>query len=278
MGGQWLILGAGRSLPYKFQISIEKETNVMSNIAVIEVQKENQNTLVQEIPLDHIQPSANNPRGSMDGSALCELSESIKTHGVLQPILVRPVADGTFEIICGERRYRACKTAGKATIPARIMNLSDSEALEAATVENLLREDIHELHEAQGYARILSMNASYTPETLATKIGKSVTHIYRRLQLLKLEPRLKQYFLDGHMTAAHALILARLQPGDQQEVVSQLNQAGKKGAIEFPSVARLQEWVESEIFCCRQQKISFVVIPVMWRRGGRECQIPEPGF
>jgi ParB family transcriptional regulator, chromosome partitioning protein len=220
----------------------------MSSPVVITATKENEYTAVQEIPLDHIQPSANNPRGSMDGQALSELAQSIKTHGVLQPILVRPVADGTFEIICGERRYRACKTAGKATIPARIVNLSDSEALEAATVENLLRENLHELEEAESYAKLLATNPTFTPAIVAERVGKSVSHIFRRLQLLKLDPQLKQFFLDGHMTAAHALVLARLQPADQKEVVSQLTQAAKNGAVEFPSVSRLQAWVEENVW------------------------------
>lgn len=206
------------------------------------------NPLVQEISLESITPSALNPRGSMDSSALAELAENIKTHGVLQPILVRPVAEGKYEIVCGERRYRASKTAQRQTIPARIVNLSDAESLEFAVIENLMREDVHELDEAEGYARLLAMNAKYTPDVLAEKVGKSLGYIYRRLQLLKLDPKLKQLFLDGHMTVAHALILARLQSRDQREVVNQLNQASKKGAIEFPSVAHLQKWVEENIY------------------------------
>lgn len=220
----------------------------MNSTAVVAAPKENDNTLVQEISLDRIQPSPNNPRESMDSTALSELAESIKAHGVLQPILLRPLADGHFEIVCGERRCRAASTAGTSTIPARIVNLSDAEALETATIENLLREDLHELEESEAYAKMLGSNAGYTPEILSHKLGKSVAHIYRRLQLLTLDPKLKQYFLDGKMTAAHALILARLQPRDQKEVLSQLNQAAKNRAVDFPSVARLQEWVESEIF------------------------------
>ncbi|MGH7174395.1 MAG: ParB/RepB/Spo0J family partition protein [Gemmataceae bacterium] len=220
----------------------------MSSTEVIAALKENENTLVQEIPLDRIRPSPANPRGSLYSAALSELADSIKTHGVLQPILVRPVADGAFEIVCGERRFRASKSAGKVTIPACIVNLSDAEAQEVATIENVLREDIHPIHEAEGYARILSMTVGYTPETLSHKIGKSVSHIFRRLQLLKLDPKLKQFFLDGHMTVAHALILARLQPRDQAEVINQLNRAEKKGAFEFPSVTHLQQWVEENIY------------------------------
>ncbi|MGH9449370.1 MAG: ParB/RepB/Spo0J family partition protein [Terriglobia bacterium] len=214
--------------------------------------KETENPLIQEISLDSITPSALNPRGSMDSSALAELAANIKTHGVLQPILVRPVAEGKYEIVCGERRYRASKTAGRQTIPARIVNLSDAESLEFAVIENLMREDVHELDEAEGYARLLAMNPNYTPEVLAQKVCKSVAYIYRRLQLLKLDSKLKQLFLDGHMTVAHASILARLQPRDQAEVLSQLNHAGKKGAIEFPSVARLQSWVEENIYLSLQ--------------------------
>jgi ParB family chromosome partitioning protein len=219
----------------------------MSSTAVIEAPK-NENAMVQEISLNRIQPSASNPRQSMDSTGLKELTDSIRVHGVLQPILVRPIADGTFEIVCGERRHKAACAAGKATIPARIVNLSDSEALECATVENVLREDIHPIEEAESFQKLLAMNPNFTPAILAERVGKSVSHVFRRLQLLKLDPKLKQLFLDGQMTAAHALILARLQPRDQQEVLSQLNQAGKKGAIEFPSVARLQSWVEDNIF------------------------------
>lgn len=220
----------------------------MSSTTVIAVPKETENTLVREIRLDRIQASAANPRESMDHQALSELTESIRIHGVLQPILVRPLADGHFEIVCGERRWRASKTAGRQTIPARIVNLSDAEALETATIENLLREDLHELEESEAYAKMLGTNTGYTPEILSHKLGKSVAHIYRRLQLLKLDPKLKQFFLDGQMTVAHALVLARLQPHDQKEVLSQLNQAAKKGAVELPSVARLQEWIEQEIY------------------------------
>jgi ParB family chromosome partitioning protein len=219
----------------------------MSSTAVIEIPK-NGNAVVLEIPLDRLQPSASNPRQSMDSTGLKELTDSIRVHGVLQPILVRPGANGAFEIVCGERRFKAAKAAGKVSIPARIVNLSDSEALECATVENVLREDIHPIEEAESFQKLLAMNPNFTPAILAERVGKSVSHVFRRLQLLKLDPKLKQLFLDGHMTAAHALILARLQPADQKEVLNQLSQAAHKGAVEFPSVARLQSWVEENIY------------------------------
>ena len=94
----------------------------------------------------------------MDDAALTELAANIKTHGVLQPILVRPVAADGYEIVCGERRWRASKTAGRDSIPARIMNLSDAEALELAVIENVQRENVHELDEAFGYKALMQQN------------------------------------------------------------------------------------------------------------------------
>lgn len=162
--------------------------------------------------------------------------------------MVRLKGNHTFQIVCGERRWRASKAAGKTSIPARIVSLTDEEALEYATVENLLREEMHELEEAESYQRLLAMNPASRLAMLAERVGKSVSHIHRRLQLFKLDSRLKQYFREGQMTAAHAWILARLQPRDQKEVLNQIHQAAKKGAVEFPSVARLQEWVEANIW------------------------------
>lgn len=222
----------------------------MSSTTVIELLKEknNENSLVQEIPLERIRPSEANPRASIDATSLAELAASIQLHGVLQPILVRPAPTYGYEIICGERRWRASLKAKRETIPARIVNLSDSEALEYATVENLLRENIHPLNEAASYEKMLAMNPTFTPAVISEHLGKSLSYVQRRLQLLKLDPKLKRLFLDGQMTAAHALVLARLQAPDQIEVLNQLKRAGDKGGIEFPSVARLERWIEEEIF------------------------------
>src|SRR2546425_998886 len=113
----------------------------MSTVEVIAAprQTETDNTLVQEISLDQIKPSKSNPRRRTDDSAMAELAASIRTRGVLQPILVRPVPKGGYEIVCGERRWRASKTAGKDTIPARIVNLSDAQALALGVSENIQR-------------------------------------------------------------------------------------------------------------------------------------------
>jgi ParB family chromosome partitioning protein len=137
----------------------------------IALPKENESPLIQEISITTIKPTKANPRRRMDESALAELAESIKTHCVLQPVLIRPVAADGFEIVCGERRWKA---AGKQTIPVRIVDLSDAEALELAVIENLQREDVHELDEANGYKALMKQNPEVcTVETIAAKVGRS---------------------------------------------------------------------------------------------------------
>ena len=138
----------------------------MSTVEVIAAPRktETDNPLVQEIALGEIKPSKSNPRRRTDDSAMAELSASIRAHGVLQPILVRPVPRDGYEIVCGERRWRASKTAGKDTIPARIVNLSDAEALELGVIENIQRENVHELDEALGYKALIKQDpARSTP-------------------------------------------------------------------------------------------------------------------
>lgn len=152
----------------------------MSAIAAIALPKETERPLIQEISIGSIKPSKANPRQRVDESALAELAESIRTHGVLQPILIRPVAAGGFEIVCGERRWKASKMAGTQSIPARIVNLTDAEALELAVIENLQREDVHELDEANGYKALMRQNPElYTVETIAAKVGRSPSYVYQ---------------------------------------------------------------------------------------------------
>src|SRR5216683_8364327 len=143
----------------------------------------------QDIPLNRIQESKTNPRRTFDETKLAELAGNIRQHGVLQPVLVRPLPggeDGFFELVAGARRYRASKLAKRETIPATIRELTDTECLELQLVENLQRADVHELDEAQGYADLLSLQPSNTVETIATKVAKSPAYVNGRLQLLKL--------------------------------------------------------------------------------------------
>lgn len=182
------------------------------------------------ISLAHIAPSPMNPRRHFDDKALKELAESIRTHGVQQPIVVRP--DGNkqdrFEIVVGERRFRASKLAGKSDIPALINPLSNAAALEIMVIENLQREDVHPLDEALGYEALMKKASEADPElgelpgaprhtadSIAVKIGKSKEYVYARLKLLALVPAGREAFQSDRITAGHAVLIARLTPKDQ---------------------------------------------------------------
>src|SRR3989475_5005742 len=211
--------------------------------------------LVQEIRLDQIKPSKANPRRRTDESAMADLAESIKTHGVLQPILVRPAKAGGYLIVCGERRWRASKTAGKDTIPARIVNLTDVEALEIGVIENIRREDVHELDEALGYKALMKQDAAlYTVETLAAKVGRSPSYIYQRLKLAEVTPNLQKAFYEGKLTGGHAAEIARLQPKDQERALQECfpGHGTAKAILKDKDprpigVRELRDWIQREI-------------------------------
>jgi len=213
------------------------------------------NPWVEEIRLDRIQPSKANPRRRNDEAALAELAESIKLRGVLQPILVRPRSEGGYEIVCGERRWRASQSARKGTIPARIVHLNDAEALELAVIENVQRENVHELDEAFGYKALIRQDpALYTVETIAAKVGRSLKYIYARLKLAELTPNVQTAFYAGKLTAGHATEIARLQPKDQEHALQECfpghrtPKAILKDKDPRPiSVRELRDWIQREI-------------------------------
>lgn len=227
----------------------------MSTAIAVATPKETAKPLIQEISLDKIKPSKANPRRRTDESALNELAENIKTHGVLQPILIRPVNSNGYEIVCGERRWKASKTAGKETIPARIVNLTDGEALELAVIENLQRENVHELDEALGYKALIKQNPEfYTVENIALKVGRSVSYVYQRLRLADLTPNVQAAFYAGKLTAGHAVEIARLQPRDQERAFEECfpghrtTKAVLRDKDPRPiSVRELRDWIQREI-------------------------------
>ena len=162
----------------------------------------------QYIVIDTIHESATNPRRTFDECKLSELAESIRSNGLIQPITVRPNSDG-FEIVAGARRFRAAQLAELFSIPARIVDISDAQALEWQLVENSQRVDVHPYEEAQGFQRLLDMPA-YDVATLVEKSGKSAAHVYARLSLLQLIPAVAEAFNKELITASHANLLARL--------------------------------------------------------------------
>ena len=167
----------------------------------------------QYVAIDTIHESATNPRRTFDESKLSELAESIRTNGLIQPITIRPNASG-FEIVAGARRFRAAQLAELFCLPARIVDITDAQALEWQLVENSQRVDVHPYEEAQGFQRLLDM-PGYDVATLVEKSGKSPAHVYARLSLLQLVPTIAEAFSAERITASHANLLARL-PQDFQ--------------------------------------------------------------
>jgi len=169
----------------------------------------------QYLAIDTIHESTTNPRQTFEPTKLEELAESIRQHGLIQPITVRPNADG-FEIVAGARRFRAAQLAELFSLPARIVELDDAAAMEWQLVENSQRVDVHPYEEAQGFQRLLDL-PGYDVNALVEKSGKSASHIYARLSLLQLVPDVAKAFLDGRITASHANLIARLPQEHQAE-------------------------------------------------------------
>jgi ParB/RepB/Spo0J family partition protein len=166
------------------------------------------------IPLACVIPSKTNPRKHFNDVGLEELASSIKQHGVAQPILVRPLPTtedmiDCVEIVAGERRYRASKLAGLESIPAIVRELTDVQALEIQVIENLQREDVHPIEEAEGYDQLMKLHG-YTSDQLAEKVGKSRSYIYGRLKFCALAPAARDAFFDGKLSASTALLIARI--------------------------------------------------------------------
>ncbi|MEX2642181.1 MAG: ParB/RepB/Spo0J family partition protein [Acetobacterales bacterium] len=159
-------------------------------------------------PIEHLRPGKYQPRGEIDVDALAELVESIRDKGILQPLLVRPDPDqpGRYEIIAGERRWRAAQMAQLHDIPVVVRELSDQQALEIALVENLQRQDLSALDEALGYRRLMD-EFSHTQEGLAKAVGKSRSHVANTMRLLSLPEAVKAMLAAGSLSAGHARAL-----------------------------------------------------------------------
>jgi ParB family chromosome partitioning protein len=201
---------------------------------------------VRRLPVESIIANRQNPRRDFDPDQLEELTNSIREKGVMQPLLVRPTGDGrTYEIIAGERRWRASQRAGLNDVPVIVREVDDKEALELAIIENVQRADLNPLEEAMGYGQLMEQ-FDYTQQDLAQVIGKSRSHVANTLRLLKLPPDVRDMLARGELTAGHArtLITAADPLGLARRIVSgglsvraaeELSQSGgRRGATEAP--------------------------------------------
>ena len=189
-------------------------------------------TGAEYLPISQLHPSPTNPRRTFPEEKMAEMAASIQRHGVLQPILVRPWPEtpgyreisttARFEIIAGERRYRASVLADQPNIPALVRDLTDNEVLEIQIIENLQREEVHPLEEAEGY-QVLMLRTGCTADELAGKVGKSKAYIYARLKLCAITGRAREAFVAGELSASVALLVARIPvPGIQEKAAKEV--------------------------------------------------------
>ena len=161
---------------------------------------------LRHLPIELMHPNPNNPRKSFREDELEDLARSIREKGLLQPLVVRQREDGEYEIVAGERRWRASQRAGLHELPVLIRELTDGETLEIALIENIQRADLNPLEEARAYGQLLEQ-FSYTQQQLADSVGKSRSHIANTIRLLNLPDSVRAYIEDGRLTAGHARTL-----------------------------------------------------------------------
>lgn len=174
------------------------------------------------LPISQIEAGLNQPRKRFDEQALEELTESIRLHGIIQPLTVRRLSSGYYQIIAGERRWRAAKAAGLSELPAMVIEADDRKVMELGLIENLQREDLNPAEEARGY-QVLMQEHSLTQEQVAQRLGKSRSTIANMLRLLALPADLMEFVEQGTLSAGHArALLAAPSPAAQREIAKQI--------------------------------------------------------
>ena len=192
----------------------EKQEQI-EQIEQIAVEKPEERDAIKKIPIGDIVPNRFQPRTVFDDEKIEELARTIHTHGVIQPIVLRDSEDGKYEIIAGERRYRAMKKLGWEEVPAIINNLSDAETASVALIENLQREELSPIEEAIAYGKLLEIH-SLTQEALAQRLGKGQSTVANKLRLLKLPQEVQDELLNKTISERHARALIPLKDPEKQ--------------------------------------------------------------
>ncbi|WP_227763514.1 ParB/RepB/Spo0J family partition protein [Zhaonella formicivorans] len=214
--------GLGKGLSALIPSSINPEMTT-----TIETENNNGNTAtrVVEIAVEQIEPNKYQPRKVFNADGLEELALSIKEHGVVQPVVVRKIEEDKYQLVAGERRWRACKLAGLETIPAIIKGYSEQETTEIALIENIQREDLNPLEEAAAY-KVLIEEFGLTQEELSKKVGKSRPYIANSLRLLNLPEQIKEMVANGSISAGHGRALLSLPEAGQLRLAEKIQKEG----------------------------------------------------
>ncbi|MDR1537726.1 MAG: ParB/RepB/Spo0J family partition protein [Clostridiales bacterium] len=172
------------------------------------------NTGIQMIDINRIEPNKRQPRKKFDDEALGELAESIKLFGILQPLLVKE-EDGFYSVIAGERRWRAARLAKLKEVPAIVKNYTDLETLQIALIENIQRQDLNPIEEAECFKKLID-EFFFSQEDIAQKVGRSRTYVTYAVGLLNLDSRIQEFIMDGKITPSHARVISQLEDPEKQ--------------------------------------------------------------
>lgn len=192
---------------------------------------------VAKLPVSRIEPRKGQPRENFDEEKLTELAESIREHGMIQPITVRPLEDGFYQIIAGERRWRAARMAGLAEVPVNVMEAGDRETAELAMIENLQREDLNPIEEARGY-RALMDGFELTQEQVAERVGKSRPVVANALRLLRLSPEAVKLLEDGKLSLSHARAILEVEDPDTRTELAKIAAERELSVREVTALAK----------------------------------------
>lgn len=222
---------AARKAPAKKQATSKKSVPAPAKkrveAAVEPATESNVKTLgLKELPIGQLVANPHQPRREFDPESLHELKESIRSEGLLQPVVARTTRDGTFELIAGERRWRACKELKMKTIPVRVIEASETSSAVLSMIENLQREDLNPIEEALGYVSLLK-DFNLKQEQVAERVGRSRASIANSMRLLNLPSEVQSYLTKGHISVGHAKVLLGMGDKDQQiELSRRLIQEG----------------------------------------------------
>jgi ParB family chromosome partitioning protein len=225
--------GLGAILPPTAESGLETKAD---EATIYQFDEQARGRRVAEIELDQIRPNPYQPRENFDEQTLSELAASISEHGLIQPITVRIVGPRRYEIISGERRYRASRLAGLQAIAAYIREADDEDLLEWSLVENIQRQDLDPIEEAQGYQRLME-ECDLTQAQVAVRVGKDRSTVANALRLLRLPPTVQKALRDGQISAGHGRVIVSL--GDPDQQVARADQIIAKGM----SVRSAEEYV-----------------------------------
>ena len=219
------------------------------------------NNNINKIDISKISPNKLQPRKSFDEKEMQELSNSIKNQGLIQPIIVREVDSGAYEIIAGERRWRACQIAGLHSVNCVVMNIDEENVYELALIENIQRENLNVVEEAKAYKKLIHLN-NLKNEELAKKLGKSSSHISNLIRILDLDEEIHQMIIDGKISMGHAraligvpnavekakeIFVKKLSVRDVEKSTSKYKKVRKKQTEKDPNIADLEKELSDKI-------------------------------